>query len=303
MHSGTENTFLPRIRGLAVSLILLATFLVPAMGQEAASDDEGMGLESLDISWVVGPGTGELGSIATVQVPEGFIFAGPEDTRKLMLLMQNPVNNTEMGFIAPRDSDWFVVFEFNDIGYVKDDEREELDGDALLESMREGQEQGNKQRLELGWDTLEITGWMQPPHYDTESNNLEWAMRLRSSSGGENVNYNSRLLGREGVMSATLVGSEEGVRNSLPAFRTILGGHEYVAGKRYAEFRQGDKIAKYGLAALVTGGAAAVALKTGLFKKFWKFIAMGLAAAAAGLKKFFSRSSERVSDGSDQPTV
>jgi len=58
-----------------------------------------------------------------------------------------------------------------------------------------------------------------------------------------------------------------------------------VEGQRYAEFRPGDKIAEYGLAALITGGAAAVALKTGLFQKFWKLIVLGFVALAGALKK------------------
>jgi len=274
-----------RLSRLALGTVLLFGVVLPGPAQEGEVEPDPLGVE-----WVVGPATGELGSIATVQVPEGYVFAGPEDTRKLMEAMQNPTNGTEMGFVAPEGGDWFVVFEFDGIGYVRDDEQAALDGDAILESLREAQEAGNKDRERRGWETLEIQGWLQSPHYDLETNNLEWAMRLRSSAGVENVNYNSRLLGRSGVMSATLVGSEESVVQNMSVFKSILGGHEYVAGERYAEFREGDKIAKYGLTALITGGAAALALKTGLFKKFWKLIVAGLAAAAAGLKRLFGRS-------------
>jgi uncharacterized membrane-anchored protein len=115
------------------------------------------------------------------------------------------------------------------------------------------------------------------------------------------VNYNSRLLGRTGVMSATLVGSEEAISQAMVAYKDILQGHAFVPGQTYAEFRAGDKVAKYGLTALITGGAAAVALKTGLFQKFWKVIVLAVAGGAAGLKKLFTRS-KPASEGGPTPT-
>ena len=55
-------------------------------------------------------------------------------------------------------------------------------------------------------------------------------------------------------------------------------------------------MAKYGLTALVAGGAALGAAKLGLFakfglifKKFLKFIIIGLVAIGASIKKLFSR--------------
>ena len=60
--------------------------------------------------------------------------------------------------------------------------------------------------------------------------------------------------------------------------------------------RQGDKIAKYGLAALVVGGAAVGAAKLGLFawlavifKKGFKVIIVAVIAIAAAVKNFFAR--------------
>ncbi len=43
------------------------------------------------------------------------------------------------------------------------------------------------------------------------------------------------------------------------------------------------------MTALITGGAAAVAIKTGLFKKFWKLIVLAGAAGLAALRKLFGR--------------
>ena len=55
--------------------------------------------------------------------------------------------------------------------------------------------------------------------------------------------------------------------------------------RSYSDFRAGDKVAEYGLATLVAGGATAVAAKTGLLAKLWKLIAAGIAALIAFLKR------------------
>ena len=59
---------------------------------------------------------------------------------------------------------------------------------------------------------------------------------------------------------------------------------------------KGDKVAEYGLTALVVGGAAAVATKVGLFKYLWKLLLVGwklvvaaLAGLGAALKRLFTR--------------
>jgi len=67
------------------------------------------------------------------------------------------------------------------------------------------------------------------------------------------VNYNTRLLGRKGVMEVSLVVDPEKLSATMPAYQALLKDYDFKQGERYAEFRQGDKIAKYGLAALVTG--------------------------------------------------
>ena len=90
-------------------------------------------------------------------------------------------------------------------------------------------------------------------------------------------------------MQATLVADPEEFSLILHDFRSLLAGYEFQTGHRYAEFREGDKIAEYGLTALVVGGAAAVAAKTGLLSKIWKFLVAGVLVLAAFFKKLFSR--------------
>ena len=129
-----------------------------------------------------------------------------KDTRRFLELMGNPPRDGHY-MIAPADLDWFAVFSFDPVGYVKDDEK--IDADALLKSLKESDGPGNEERKRLGMEPIYTDGWHVPPHYDTGTKRLEWGMRLRDEKGRLHVNYTSRLLGRSGVMSAVLVSSPQ----------------------------------------------------------------------------------------------
>jgi uncharacterized membrane-anchored protein len=239
------------------------------------------------VNWQLGPAAASLGDKAEITLPEEYLFADGNDTRLLMEAMQNPTSGAELGFVAPRDLAWFVVFEFSDIGYVRDDEKHELDADEIMASLRAGNEAGNKERRKRGWPEFRLVGWEIAPRYNETTNNLEWATR-GESEGHQVINYNTRLLGREGVMMVTLVTGPEEFLSVLPDYRNLIGGFTYKPGRRYAEYRPGDKAAKVGLSALVVGGATAAAVKTGAFKWLWKLLVLAFVAAGGLVKKLFS---------------
>lgn len=277
------------IRATLAALLLL-------QGVSAMAQDEGKEFLK-SFPWQRGPGVGKIGPHAEVQIPKGYAFLPAADTQKLLESFGNPTSGRELGLIGPDGLDWFVVYEYDDCGYVKDDERDKLDADGMLKSIRAGNDVGNEERKKRGFPTMTIVGWEQPPRYDTATNNLVWAIRAESD-GSAVVNYNTRRLGREGVMEVTLVVNPEKMNATIPAFDTIMKGYKFSSGKQYADFKPGDRIAEYGLAALVTGGAAAVAAKAGLFKvigKFlvagWKLVIVGLIAIGAAVKGIFTRKS------------
>lgn len=241
-----------------------------------------------NVTWQKGPTVGQLGINAQVKVPEGWIFAGARDTRTLMEATQNPISNLELGFIAPSSEEWFVVFEFDDVGYVKDDEKTSLDANAILESIKKGTEEANKERVKRGWPTLTVIGWEQAPRYNETTHNLEWATRAESE-GSPSINHNTRLLGRDGVMRVTLVTGADTLAETMPKFRKMLEGYEFNTGHRYAEFRAGDRTAAYGLTGLIVAGGAAAAVKTGAFKWLWKVLVAAVVGVGALVKKLFSR--------------
>lgn len=264
-------------------ILLSSMLLLLSAGQLLAAESP---LDS--VNWVVGPSTGELSNRAEVRVPSGFLFAGADDTRKLMEIMENPVSGEEVGFLGPENLDWFIVFEYEDSGHVKDDEKDSLDATAMLESIREGTKQSNEERRKRGWAEMSVTGWALPPRYNDTAKRLEWAIQ-GEAEGEKVVNHNTRLLGREGVMRVTLVVDPASYSPILSNFDSLLSGFNYKSGHQYAEYRQGDKLAKYGLSALVVGGAAAAAAKAGVFKWLWKFLLVGGVAVASLFKRIFGR--------------
>lgn len=277
-----------RTFGYTLTLVLAASL---ASAQDTSQLPDG---------WSACPCTGQLGTYASVSVPEGFLFLNAGATRQFLIENHNVPDGDELGTVFRVQSDedyWFAVFSYQDSGHVDDSDRAEIDAGALLKTLKEGNRLGNEERQKRGWDALVLEGWHEPPFYDVGSNNLTWATRL-SSPNGQVVNRSVRFLGRTGVMNAQLVASPHQMATATQEFDQVLGAFGFNGGQRYAEFRAGDKLAGYGLTALVAGGAAAAAVKSGFLQKFWKLIVFGVLALAGAAKKllFGGSGTETLSD-------
>lgn len=270
-------------RSALLLLILLATLgaALPALAQQ----------EAPVLPWSQGPATAPVGSdLAEIDLGGDYVYLDGDGTRQLMELTHNPVNGTEQATVAPvaEDANWFLVFEWDDIGYVPDDEKDSLDADAMLQSIREGTEAANEERRKRGWPTMEIIGWHEEPHYDPSSNNLSWAIIGQNSDGGQTINRLIKLLGRRGVMTVTLVSTPDELTAATGAVDALLGGYRFRPGHTYAEYMPStDKLAQYGLTALVVGGAGAALVKSGLLAKLWKPLMVAVIGIGAALKRLF----------------
>ena len=269
---------------LIIILMLCASFFV--------SNAWGVG----DIQWIEGPNTAELGGkTAKITFGEPYVFCGAQDAIAIMRSMGNLADETTVGFLAPKEDDWFLLFEYNEEGYIKNADQEDLDAEAILENVRIGTEKANEYRKEQGYSPLNIVGWHTRPQYDSATNNLVWAIIAESEEQGQMsqvINYNMRLLGREGYMSVCLVADPAQLDLIKPDADELIRGFEFQKGKKYSEYVQGDKVAKYGLAALVAGGAGATAVKFGLLSflaKGWKIIVIGVVGVFAALKNQIKR--------------
>jgi len=286
--------------------LLAGIFLLFIAGSAFAQTDAAGAEEQspfAELPWEFGPTTGKLGARAAINVPEGYAFLGTQGAERFNEIAENPPNGVDEYIIAPTDLGWVAFFSFNEVGYVKDDEK--LDPDDILSSIRKGTEASNVERKKRGWDTMEVLGWSFKPQYDKQINALEWAILAQmSQSGGKLINYNTRLLGRRGVMEVVLVTDPQALDASIASFKELVPGYKFSAGEKYAEFKEGDRVAEYGLAALITGGAAVVAAKKGwlaaigvFLVKMWKLLLIGLVAVGASFRKVFKRDR----DGNPKP--
>lgn len=276
----------------------LAVGLGAGAGVAVAQDDEGMTMEQFVQSLTFKQGTVVLpGADATLDVGDGFHFLAAKDAQRVLEeAWGNPPDDTVLGLLVPDDAglgsdhSWAVVVTYSDEGYVSDEDAREIDYAGILEDMQEETESYNEQRKEEGYSVMHLKGWAQPPSYDAAAKRLHWAKELEVEGADSNaLNYDIRVLGREGYLSLNAVADIGDLARVKDGMQKVLPMAKFNAGHAYADYKDGDKTAAYGLAALVAGGVAA---KSGLFAKLGllllglkKFLVIGLIAIAAGFKK------------------
>lgn len=269
---------------LKKTLLIAASLLLACASHAQQKSTE---QQLAELQWQQAPAVGKVGTQGEVKLAGDLIFLNESDTSKFLQINGNPPASGHYT-IANANSNWFGVLHFVEEGYIKDNEK--IDADELLKALKEGNVAANEQRKKLGLTTMALEGWYFPPRYDNENKRLEWGTRLRSSDDNKvTVNVTTKVLGRRGYTSAILVSSPDTMDKDLGEFKTALKQFDYVSGEKYSEWKDGDKVAAYGLGALVLGGAAAVATKKGGLKLIGVAILGAVAAVWAGVKKLFGK--------------
>jgi uncharacterized membrane-anchored protein len=286
----------------------------PAPTASAAEEQEEAPAESSKpeqpvVPWKPGPLKVTLGHSLTMDLPGGDAYVAGEDAKKLLERNGNFHNENLLAVVVGTEegSGWAVTIRYEEDGYVKDDEK--LDADAILQSLKEGTNEGNAERAEKGFQPLTVNGWRELPRYDRASHHLVWGVDV-ASKDDVTVNYSTRILGRRGWVALNLLSDPQHVETDKPAVAKLLDVTTFDKGSRYEDHASGDKVAEYGLVGLVLGGAGVVALKAakiGFLASFWKVIVAGLlaakkavivgfAAVAAYFKRLFGRKPKERTD-------
>ena len=244
--------------------------------------------------------------LATLNVPKEFNYLGPDDAETVLVkLWGNPPSETKsLGMLMPAgltplsSNCWAVTIDYTDDGYVKDSDASTIKYDDLLKKMQKGVADENPERRKKGYSAITLVGWAAQPHYDASTHKLYWAMDLKvEDADSDTLNYNIRMLGRKGVLVLNAIAGLNQLAEIDKQTPQILSMVDFKEGNRYADFDpKTDKVAKYGIAALVAGGMLAGAAKLGLLKGLWiailaakKFIIIALVALGAFFKKMWSR--------------
>ena len=247
-----------------------------------------------------GPKDIPLAGQATLKLPAGFGFVPAAETRRLLEAMGNTTDSTMQGMILSNDNhaDWFIVVSYEAAGYIKDDDAKNWNADDLLSSIREGTAETNKERKTRGIPEMEVVGWIEKPQYNADARQLVWSIESRdvgqAADEVNGINYNTLALGREGYISMNLVTDVKTVESLKPTAKALLADLNFDAGKRYSDFNAStDKVAEYGLAALVAGVAAKklglLALLAASVAKFWKLGALAIVGLGGLIRKLFRR--------------
>jgi uncharacterized membrane-anchored protein len=287
------------LAGVAVWLVLVAGSgyaQAPATDRKAEAD---AAFKAAQAVMTKGPADIKLADQAVMKIPEGQTFIPAQEAGRLLRVMGNRPGDDMLGMVMPLgDAEWFVVARNVKSGYIKDDDAKDWKADELLISIKEGTEEMNKERRTRSIGEIDIIGWVQPPTYDPATHRLLWSLSSKEKGAKDasdaGINYNTYALGREGYISLNLVTSLNSIERDKSVANGLLAALNFNEGKRYADFNAStDRVAEYGLAALVAGVAAKklglLAMIGVFFLKFWKVGLLALAGLGAIAPKLFKR--------------
>ena len=286
-----KNNVIAALRALAALWMLALAATAAAQPTEAAKAEMRAALQAANQAALAGPADVKLVDQAMLKLPDGLVYIPAAESKRLLASMGNRTGDGLLGMVvspAP-EANWFVVMQFHKSGYIKDDDARQWKVDELLAGLKEGTEQGNKERRARGIPEIEIVGWVEAPKYDSTTHRLVWSLESKDKgaplAADRGVNYNTYALGREGYISMNLVTELDRINRERPVAHRLLAALQYNDGKRYTDFNSAtDHVAEFGLAALVGGIAAK---KLGLFALIAAFAAkfakvIGVAALALG---------------------
>lgn len=296
------------MKKIIITLLIYLIYFNPINAAPDAAEQKSA-WEAAEKAATHGPATITIADQAQIKLPDGYAYIPEQPANRFMIAAGNFNSQNLQGLIVPISSDnpdtGIYTIYYVGGGHIKDNDANDLNPDTILKGYTKGTELMNQKRAKQGFPEFDLGGWSQPPVYDKEIHRLTWALITRNkgvpAGSNDGVNYETRILGREGYLSMTWLGK----LNDLNAKGKSNADHltaqvQYIEGKRYEDFSAsaGDKVAEYGLAALITG---VVAKKLGFFAialaflaKFAKIILIAVFGGFAAFKHFFSRKNKSI---------
>lgn len=247
-------------------------------------------MDSIEASYTYKTGQIELGNkLASINIPKGFKYLdGPQSEKVIYDLWGNPRDNDKvLGMIFPENggvmnySSWAFVITYEDMGYVKDKDADDINYEDMMKEMKADAEKANPERIKQGYSAMHMIGWAEKPYYDKSKKVLYWAKEIQFGEDSTNtLNYDVRVLGRKGVLSLNAVASIDQLQEVDKYKGQILSMVEFNSGNKYSDYDSGvDKVAAWTIGGLVAGKVLA---KVGLFALILKNIKLVLLALVAG---------------------
>ncbi len=268
-------------------------------------------LDSIESSFHYQTGKVEIGNgIASMNIPSTFKYLGPSEAQYVIEdLWGNPKSQAPLGLLLPAHTNatdaggYAFIIQFENIGYVKDNDADKIDYDDLLKELKTSSAKENEERRKQNIFTMDLLGWAAKPYYDKEKKVLHWAKEY-SVEGQEHhtLNYDIRVLGRKGVLTLQAVSAMDQLDSVNNHINDVLGMVSFNEGSRYSDFDSStDEVAAWTIGGLVAGKVLA---KVGFFAvimKFLKFIIIGIALAGGAIWKFITGRKKKEAELEYQP--
>ncbi len=286
--------------------VTIVAFFVATFSFAQVVDSTEIRIQSIENSLKYQTGTIELASgNATLNVPKGFRYLDPNQSIFVLTdLWGNPADSTILGLLVPENrgvlaaNSWVFTIKFDEMGFVKDEDADDINYDDLLKEQQKETNEANPERIKQGYPAIEFVGWASAPYYDKEKKVLHWAKELRFGEDSlSTLNYNLRILGRKGVFVVNAIATMTELPEVKANIDQVLGSIQYKEGQTYADFDpELDEVAAWTIGGLVAGKLLAKAGFFVILLKFWKVIALAFAGAGGAIWNYFKKKK------SDQPT-
>jgi uncharacterized membrane-anchored protein len=240
-------------------------------------------------------GDGEL--LADLKVPQGFKYLDAKQSVYVIEeLWGNPKSNSSLGMLFPEnagpmtDASYAFNILFDPMGFVEDDDADDMDYDELLSDMQKEASETNEERVKSGYERVELVGWASKPYYDKEKHILHWAKELKFGESDDNtLNYNVRVLGRKGVLIINAISSMSELQEVNKNIGKVTDIVTFADGNKYSDFNPSvDKVAAFTVGGLVAGKVLAKVGFFAIIAKFGKVIFLAIAGAGASIWKWFT---------------
>jgi len=281
-----------------IILTIFSTFVISYNNFAQEVDSTQLQINQIEQSLIYKTGIIELESgNAILKVPDGFRYLDKEQSIYVLTnLWGNPADSSILGMLVPTnrgvlaDDGWAFVISYEDMGYVKDDDADDIDYDDLLNEMKKETDEANPERIKLGYQKISLVGWASKPFYDKELKTLHWAQEMKFGDMETNtLNYNLRILGRKGVLNLNAVATINELSDVKSNINKIIKSVEYKDGDKYSDFNpEIDNVATWTIGGLVAGKVLAKAGFFTLLLKFWKLILLGIAAVGGTIWGFLT---------------
>ncbi len=277
---------------LLLVILMSASAFAEADGSRTSSDAATAAAKEAEASLVKGPAIIPIFDQAEINLPEGYGYMPALPAKKLLISAGRSEADFDASFaglvfpMTDQNASWCMALSFDKTGHVNDDKLKQYPADKIQELLQQSFDKSNEENRKKGLPDME-TGWIEKPAYDEPSHRFTFAY-TRGIKGNpqKNHSFNAVILGREGCLGIETYSPMGDLDVLRAGINAIALSTTFKEGKRYADFNKDtDKLAEYGLMAVVAGAAAK---KIGLFSILAKYI-LGAGGALAGILVYFRK--------------